>query len=80
MKNIQILFFGKLKESWNSSKKSMQTQAKNLEELYAELVSIAKEIPHKPSIKVAINEEFTDWDSEINDGDVIAFLPPASGG
>jgi molybdopterin converting factor subunit 1 len=80
MKNIQILFFGKLKETWNSSKTRVQTQANTVDELYTELLTTASEIPHKESIKVAINEEFSEWNSLINEGDVIALLPPASGG
>ena len=80
MKNINILFFGKLKETWNASKTNIQTQASSVDELYAELLKTASEEPHKASIKVAINEEFADWDSEITDQDTIALLPPASGG
>ena len=80
MKNIHILFFGKLKETWNTTKMDWQTTATNIDSLYKELLDKAIETPHKESIKVAINDEFCDWDSHINDADTIAFLPPASGG
>ncbi len=80
MKTIQVLFFGKLKETWNASKISVQTQSNTVDKLYTELLKTAIETPHKASIKVAINEEFSEWDFEIKDGDVIALLPPASGG
>lgn len=80
MINIKILFFGKLKETWNTSKLPLETESRNIEDLYQELLSQVKETPHKASIKVAINDEFVEWDSEISTGDVIAFLPPASGG
>ncbi|MCF6289053.1 MAG: MoaD/ThiS family protein [Proteobacteria bacterium] len=80
MKNIKILFFGKLKDTWNTSCLSRTTQCDTIELLYTELLNSANEVPHKASIKVAINDEFTDWDAAICDGDTIAFLPPASGG
>ncbi len=80
MKNIKILFFGKLKDTWKTSSINTQTQCNTIEELYQELLDSAQDIPHKSSIKVAINDEFTDWGTLIKEGDVIAFLPPASGG
>jgi len=80
MINLEILFFGKLKETWNTNQLNIQTSSYNIEDLYAELLTKASEIPHKASIKVAINDEFVNWDCQLNDNDTIAFLPPASGG
>lgn len=80
MKNITILFFGKLKESWNVSQLNWQTSAEDIEMLYAEILKQAKDIPHKASIKAAVNDEFVDWSHVITDGDTVAFLPPVSGG
>ena len=80
MIKIQILFFGKLKESWNTNKLDIETESDNIEDLYLELLAMINDTPHKQSIKVAINDEFVTWDSSINNGDTIAFLPPASGG
>lgn len=80
MKNITILFFGKLKESWSESQFNWQTSAEDIGMLYAEILKHAKDIPYKASIKAAVNDEFVDWNHVIKDGDTIAFLPPASGG
>lgn len=80
MKNITILFFGKLKEVWGTNSKEFTSNTENIESLYSELLESASEEPHKASIKVAINDEFAEWNTTINDGDTIAFLPPASGG
>lgn len=79
-KNIEILFFGKLKETWNTNKLKLKTNSDDIESLYTEILSKAAQTPHKESIKVAINDEFVDWKTAITDGDCIAFLPPASGG
>src|SRR5487761_706029 len=32
------------------------------------------------AVRVALNQEFTDWDSKVADGDEVAFIPPVSGG
>ena len=36
--------------------------------------------PHRPYVRPARNGVYTAWDAELADGDVIAFLPPVSGG
>ncbi|MBI4061073.1 MAG: MoaD/ThiS family protein [Elusimicrobia bacterium] len=35
---------------------------------------------HRSALKAAVNQELADFDTEVNDGDEIAFLPPVSGG
>lgn len=80
MKNITILFFGKLKETWQTSELQWQTHSHDVEGIYAEILEKANEVPHKASIKTAINDEFVEWNHPISDGDTLAFLPPASGG
>src|SRR4029077_8192083 len=32
------------------------------------------------AVRVALNQEFTDWDSKVANGDEVAFIPPVSGG
>ena len=80
MKNIKVLFFGKLKEIWENNHLNLKTESSNIEELYSELLKSASSEPFKSSIKVARNDEFCDWSTTIEDGDEVAFLLPASGG
>lgn len=35
---------------------------------------------HTPQVKVAVNEEYADWEQELKPGDEVAFLTPVSGG
>ena len=48
--------------------------------LYAE-VDLAYQLGFAPEhLRVAVNDEFTDWDRPLQSGDTVAFLPPMSGG
>lgn len=36
--------------------------------------------PHRPYVRAALNGVYAAWDDQLTDDDVIAFLPPVSGG
>ena len=36
--------------------------------------------PDRDSVRGAINQEFSDWDATVSQGDEVAFIPPVSGG
>lgn len=36
--------------------------------------------PSRESVRGAINQEFSAWDSVVSQGDEVAFIPPVSGG
>jgi molybdopterin converting factor subunit 1 len=36
--------------------------------------------PDRSAVRPALNQEFTDWDAKVVDGDEVAFIPPVSGG
>lgn len=34
----------------------------------------------RPSLLVAVNEQYVAWDGDLRQGDEVAFIPPVSGG
>jgi len=36
--------------------------------------------PNRDVVRGAINQEFSDWDTVVSQGDEVAFIPPVSGG
>jgi molybdopterin converting factor subunit 1 len=79
MHNITIEYFAILREHVGCSKEKLETDAGTAAELFAEL-SRRYEFPDVGKMKVAINDEFSEWDSRLADGDSVVFIPPVAGG
>ena len=75
-----VLYFGLLAERRGLADEHVSSRAKTLAALYAEL-DAKHQLGLKPeNIRAAVNDEFAAWDQQIIGGEIIAFLPPMSGG
>jgi molybdopterin converting factor subunit 1 len=79
---VKVLFFGRLKEIIGHGEESIASvDAATIEELFslyaARHLELAK---YRPSLVASRNQEFVGWDSPLQSGDEVAFLPPVSGG
>ena len=75
---IKILFFGSLVEKTGVKEMMLDHQGdlgSLKEKLYDDYPAI-KEL----TFKLAINTELINFNKELNDGDVVALLPPFAGG
>lgn len=78
---IKLLFFAQCADWMKETQFEVACSAPKL------LVDVLKENPrfqpvleHRALLKVAVNQRFTGFETEVKDGDEIAFLPPFSGG
>jgi molybdopterin converting factor subunit 1 len=79
-RQIDIQYFAQLKEERGCSHEVLDTSSRNASELYKELTERHRfTIPEK-ILKVAINEEFSSWQTPLKDQDKIVFIPPVAGG
>ncbi len=76
---IRIEYFAILREHVGKSAEEVQTESRTAAGLFEELAE-RYAFPQMNHMKVAINEEFGDWNDAIADGDSIAFIPPVAGG
>jgi molybdopterin synthase sulfur carrier subunit len=75
---VTVLFFGVLSEVAGTGTK-FYGDVKSLEHLKIRISDDYPEIVHY-SYRVSVNNEITDEDRFLSDGDEIAFLPPFAGG
>ncbi len=79
-KTIHIRYFSLLGEKRGSQQETLKTEARNAEELFAELRRKQGMTFTTHIVKVAINNQFAEWHTPLQEGDTVAFLPPFSGG
>ena len=76
---IRIEYFAVLREHVGRAQEALTTSATTVGELYAELDQ-RYAFPAVGRVKVAVNDEFRDWNAPLRDGDLVVFIPPVAGG
>jgi MoaD family protein len=79
MARIRIEYFAILREHAGRGAEELDTRAQTAGELFTELQT-RYGFPPLSSIKVAVNDEFRDWNVRLADGDRVVFIPPVAGG
>lgn len=77
---ININYFAKLRDERGLSSESIDTDFSNALDLYNFLRDKYNFSLSSKSLKVAINDEFVDWNQKLNENDNIVFIPPVAGG
>lgn len=77
---INIQYFAKLREERGCSVETVETGARNVLELYNELQLRNKFSIAYENLKVAINDEFNNWDAPLKNNDTVVFIQPVAGG
>lgn len=75
----KILFFAHLRDAVGEEAIEVDAVGKTVAELKAEITA-NYQLQKMDTVMTAINEEFAANDEVIQAGDVIAFVPPVSGG
>jgi molybdopterin converting factor subunit 1 len=76
---VRIEYFAILRERAGRSSEEVDTNAPTAAELYEELRR-RYPFPDRSVLKVAINDEFGDWQTKLVEGDRVVFIPPVAGG
>lgn len=79
MTRIRVEYFAILRERAGRDSEDVETRAATVADLFRELDD-RYGFPRMASLKVAINDEFREWNSSLADGDSVVFIPPVAGG
>ena len=79
MARIKVEYFAILRDHTGRCDEEVSTRALTPADLYEELNQRYR-FPDTGKLKVAVNDEFSDWDAELQDGDSVVFIPPVAGG
>lgn len=80
MIRVECAYYAMMRERSGCASESIQTEATTPQELYEQVVSVHGFSAERSHVKVAINDAFATWETPLQDGDRIAFIPPVSGG
>ena len=79
---VKILFFGAVRDAAGVSEASLEMPAPaSVSTLKESVYRQYERVSHfAKSLMVAVNEEYAPDDTGLKDQDIVAFLPPVSGG
>lgn len=77
---IELLFFAQLQEKVGSKKLMIEAENMSIREIKETFLKKYDMDDLLAEAMVAVNEEYSEEDTVVYDGDVVAFIPPVSGG
>tara|TARA_Y100000739_G_scaffold157553_1_gene136132 strand:+ start:227 stop:478 length:252 start_codon:yes stop_codon:yes gene_type:complete len=77
---IQVIYFAILRELTGLDKETFSMKQGNKPGDVLTSINERHEINLGINFKIAVNDEFSDWDIELNEGDRLVFIPPVTGG
>ena len=79
-KQIHIRYYALLREERGLTEETVTTSAQTALDLLDEVRTKYNFKLPVNLLKVAINNQFEDWDTELKTGDALVFIPPVAGG
>jgi molybdenum cofactor guanylyltransferase len=79
-KTLRIEYFAVLREQAGRREEIIDSAANTASELYEQLRKRHDLKLSASQLKVAVNAEFCDWNSQLKHGDTVVFIPPVAGG
>ena len=77
---IQVIYFAKIRELTGLTRETFIIKKGSTPSNVLGLIEEKHSIDLGMNFKIAINDEFSDWDFELRNGDNLVFIPPVTGG
>jgi molybdopterin-guanine dinucleotide biosynthesis protein A len=79
-RTLRVQYYAILREQAGRSEETLDTTATTPAELYDELRQRHPFQLNPAQLKVALNSDFSDWNTPLRHGDTVVFIPPVAGG
>ena len=76
---VDVLFFAELQEAVGNEKLSFEADGMSVKDLKNNFLT-EYDLENIDHAMIAVNEEYAKEDTVLKTGDVVAFIPPVSGG
>ena len=78
--NVKISYFAILRDETGLSSERLETSAQTAAAIFDEINLRYHFSLNSNRLRVAINDCFVDWQTNLKDNDEIVFIPPVAGG
>lgn len=75
-----VRYFASFRENAGRAEETVESEASTPAELFRELEDRHGSSEPLGHCKVAVNDELSDWDRPLSDGDTVLLFPPVAGG
>lgn len=79
-KHLTVLYFASLAERAGKDEETLEFAGDSLAALYQQLSQRYAFDLAQNQLAVAINHAIASWHTPLQDGDIVAFIPPVAGG
>lgn len=77
---VDVTYFALLREQRGLAEERLHSDARTALELYESLRETHGFSLRQDQVRVAVNDEFAEWDQPLASGDRVVFIPPVAGG
>jgi len=80
VKRITVRYFAMFREHAGVGEETLELEAATARDIFDATRARHGSTEPKGHCKVAINDQMTDWDAPVSDGDTVLLFPPVAGG
>jgi molybdopterin synthase sulfur carrier subunit len=77
---INVNYYAMFREAAGCSAETVEADSTDAVKLFDALKSKYDFTMSRSHVRLAVNDAFVDWETPLNDGDSIVFIPPVAGG
>jgi len=78
--NIKVIYFAVLRDLTTKKEELLSVDPGTTPQSLYDILQEKYSFPDQNTFKVAINDNFTEWNEPLNQHDTVVFIPPVTGG